>query len=45
MRVKRVAWVLAILLYIPVGLVGADVVAGAIFYMTNKRVPEKVLEF
>ena len=42
MRVKTVAWILAILLYIPVGLVGADVVAGATFYVTNKRVPDGV---
>ena len=42
MRVKRVAWVLAILLYIPVGLVGADCLAGVLFEVTNKRVPEEV---
>ena len=42
MRVKMVAWVLALLLYIPVGLVGADFVAGATFYVTNKRIPEVV---
>ena len=42
MRVKRVAWVLAILLYIPVGLVGADCLAGVLFDVTNKRVPESL---
>ena len=42
MRVKMVALALAILLYIPVGLVGADFIAGAMFYVTNKRVPEEV---
>ena len=42
MRMKTVAWVLAILLYIPVGLVGADCLAGVLFEVTNKRVPESL---
>ena len=42
MRVTRVAWVLAILFYIPVGLVGADCLAGVLFDVTNKRVPEEL---
>ena len=42
MRMKMVALVLAILLYIPVGLVGADCLAGVLFEVTNKRVPESL---
>ena len=42
MRVTRVAWVLALLFYIPLGLVGADCLAGVLFDVTNKRVPESV---
>ena len=42
MRLKIVAGVLAVLLYIPVGLLGADYIAGAMFYVTNKLVPEEV---
>jgi len=33
---------LALLLYIPVGLVGADCLAGVLFDVTNKRVPESL---
>ena len=42
MRLKIVAGVLAVLLYIPVGLLGADYIAGVMFYVTNKLVPEEV---
>ena len=42
MRMKMVALILAVLLYIPVGLVGADCLAGVLFDVTNKRVPETV---
>lgn len=42
MRLKIVAGVLAALLYIPLGLLGADYIAGAMFYVTNKLVPEEV---
>jgi len=42
MRLKIVAGVLAVLLYIPIGLLGADYIAGAMFYVTNKLVPEEV---
>jgi len=42
MRLKLIATVLAVLLYIPVGLVGADCLAGVLFDVTNKRVPESV---
>ena len=42
MRMKMVALILAILLYVPVGLVGADCLAGVLFDVTNKRVPESV---
>ena len=37
MRVKMVATVLAVLLYIPVGLAGADCLAGVLFDVTNNR--------
>ena len=42
MRRKMIVTVLAVLLYIPVGLVGADCLAGVLFDVTNKRVPETV---
>lgn len=42
MRLKLMAMVLAVLLYIPVGLLGADCLAGAMFDVTNKRVPAEV---
>ena len=42
MRVKMMAAGLAVLLYIPVGLVGADCLAGVLFDVTNKRVPDSV---
>ncbi|MEO7862014.1 MAG: type IV secretory system conjugative DNA transfer family protein, partial [Nitrospirales bacterium] len=42
MRRKMIATVLAGLLYIPVGLFGADCLAGVLFDVTNKRVPETV---
>ena len=42
MRRKMIVTVLAVLLYVPVGLVGADCLAGVLFDVTNKRVPESV---
>ena len=42
MKLKIVVVVLAVLLYIPVGLVGADCLAGILFDVTNKRVPESL---
>ena len=42
MRRKMIATVLAVLLYIPVGLVGADCLAGVLFDVTNKRIPESL---
>ena len=42
MRRKMIVTVLAVLLYIPVGLVGADCLAGVLFDVTNKRVPESL---
>jgi type IV secretion system protein VirD4 len=42
MRRKMIAIVLAVLLYIPVGLIGADCLAGVLFEVTNKRVPESL---
>ena len=42
MKLKIVVVVLAVLLYVPVGLLGADYIAGAMVYVTNKRVPEDV---
>lgn len=42
MRLKLMAMGLAGLLYIPVGLLGADCLAGAMFDVTNKRVPAEV---
>ncbi len=42
MKLKIVVVVLAVLLYIPVGLVGADCLAGVLFDVTNKRVPESL---
>ncbi len=42
MRRKMIVTALAVLLYIPVGLVGADCLAGVLFDVTNKRVPETV---
>ena len=40
MKLKIVVVVLAVLLYVPIGLVGADCLAGVLFDVTNKRVPE-----
>ncbi len=42
MKLKIVVVVLAVLLYVPAGLLGADYIAGAMVYVTNKRVPEDV---
>ena len=42
MKLKIVVVVLAVLLYIPVGLVGADCLAGVLFEVTNKRIPESL---
>ena len=42
MRRKMIVTALAVLLYIPIGLVGADCLAGMLFDVTNKRVPESV---
>jgi type IV secretion system protein VirD4 len=42
MRRKMIVTALAVLLYIPVGLVGADCLAGVLFDVTNKRVPESL---
>jgi len=42
MKLKIVVVVLAVLLYVPAGLLGADYIAGAMLYVTNKRVPEDV---
>ena len=42
MRRKMIATGLAIVLYIPVGLVAAACLAGVLFDVTNKRVPESV---
>ncbi|MEP6935657.1 MAG: type IV secretory system conjugative DNA transfer family protein, partial [Nitrospirota bacterium] len=42
MRVKVVLIVLGMLLYLPVGLLGADYVAGAMFYVTHKQLPDAV---
>ncbi|TKB61435.1 MAG: type IV secretory system conjugative DNA transfer family protein [Nitrospira sp.] len=42
MTLKIVVVALAVLLYVPVGLVGADCLAGVLFDVTNKRVPDSV---
>ena len=40
MKFNMVVVLVAGLLYVPVGLLGADYLAGAMVYVTNKRVPE-----
>ena len=42
MQVKVRLIVLGMLLYLPLGLLGADYVAGAMFAVTNKQMPEAV---
>ncbi|MGZ9275390.1 MAG: type IV secretory system conjugative DNA transfer family protein, partial [Nitrospira sp.] len=42
MRLRLMATVLAVILYIPVGLLGADCLAGVMFEVTNKRVPAEL---
>ena len=42
MKVHVVLIILGMLLYLPLGLLGADYVAGAMFSVTNKQMPDAV---